>query len=119
MFFDTLYKFYIDDVFIYKKNRDIKLVPTLLSKKIFMFFALFGQQIKTGNQFDSNSPNFTPYAEMVHMPTTFPNYDKSPVFEQFFSTSFVGRYVAILKIIDDECSDVKVLEFREVRVWVE
>ena len=81
---------------------------------------VFGQQIKTGDHFDSNSPDFTSYAEMVDMPTTFPTYDKSPTFEQLFSTPFVGRYVAILKFIDDEpILNNKVFEFLEVMVWVE
>ena len=84
-----------------------------------MQITLYCQQIKSGTHFDSGSPDFSSYAEMVDIPNLFPTFHKSPVFEEFFSTPFVGRYVVISKNVGNKTIEEKVLEFKEVMVWLE
>ena len=116
-------------IYLYPKENKKLLLLSLKARFRFLYSVeqtiiikstLFYQQIKTGTHFDSENPDFTSYTEMVDMPTVFETYtDKSPTFEQFFSTPFVGRYVVIMKKVGNESGEAKVLTFGEVMVWFE
>ena len=78
-------------------------------------------QIKVGNIFKEEEPNFGAYIEMVDIPETpTTTYGETHVFEQYFDKCFEGRYVSLEKFYGDkDIVDNKPFEFSEVMVWVE
>ena len=84
-------------------------------------FACFCPQIKAGNDFEKEEPNFGTYVEMVDIETRPTTYGRqAEIFERYFTSCFEGRYVSLQKFYgENDINEIKPFEFREVMVWVE
>ena len=85
---------------------------TLITLMLITKHAFDFPQIKVGEEIDKDHPSFDTYEEMIALPTPPKTYGDPHVFEEYFASSFEGRYVVLQKTNNGS------LQFQEAMVWV-